>query len=134
MTLVKSSSAVRRSGLGKARGKGSAHDGAHHWIVQRVTAIALLFLMPWLAYTILQLFAASHHEAQAFFQQPLHAILGCFTLLAMFSHGALGIQVVIEDYITCKCSKLALLIGSKLACYAAAGVGIFYIVTIFLKG
>ena len=36
-----------RTPLGAVRGLGSAKAGAHHFITQRVSAIALLFLVPW---------------------------------------------------------------------------------------
>ena len=31
--------------IGRVRGLGSAHHGAHHWIVARITAISNLILM-----------------------------------------------------------------------------------------
>ena len=36
-----------RTPLGKVRGLGSAKHGAGHFIAQRVSAIALIFLVPW---------------------------------------------------------------------------------------
>ena len=36
-----------RTPLGKVRGLGSAKHGAAHFVAQRVSAIALLFLVPW---------------------------------------------------------------------------------------
>ncbi len=32
--------------LSKVLGRGSAHEGAHHWRAQRLTALALLLLEP----------------------------------------------------------------------------------------
>ena len=37
--------------LKNARGLGSAKDGTHHWIVQRLTAVALIPLVIWFAYS-----------------------------------------------------------------------------------
>ena len=34
--------------IGKVRGLGAAHQGAHHWLVQRFTAIGNLILSVWL--------------------------------------------------------------------------------------
>ena len=31
--------------LGRVRGLGSAHHGAHHWLIQRFTAVGNLVLM-----------------------------------------------------------------------------------------
>jgi len=33
-----------RTPIKRARGLGSAKDGTHHWIVQRITSVALVFL------------------------------------------------------------------------------------------
>jgi succinate dehydrogenase / fumarate reductase membrane anchor subunit len=41
--------------LSKVLGKGSAHEGAHHWRVQRLTALALLLLGPWFVISLLLL-------------------------------------------------------------------------------
>jgi succinate dehydrogenase / fumarate reductase membrane anchor subunit len=34
--------------IGRVRGLGTAHEGAHHWMVQRFTAIGNLVLMSYL--------------------------------------------------------------------------------------
>ena len=39
--------AVVRSPLGRARGMGSSKHGVGHFIAQRVTAVALVFLVLW---------------------------------------------------------------------------------------
>ena len=41
--------------IGKVRGLGSAHEGAHHWLLQRFTAIGNLVLMMWLVGSIVWL-------------------------------------------------------------------------------
>ena len=38
--------------IGRVRGLGSAHEGAHHWLVQRFTAIGNLALMLFLAFSL----------------------------------------------------------------------------------
>ena len=41
------------SPIGKVRGTGSAHEGGHHWLTERVTSIALLLLGLWLLASLL---------------------------------------------------------------------------------
>ena len=38
--------------IGRVRGLGSAHEGAHHWLLQRFTAIGNLVLMLFLAVSL----------------------------------------------------------------------------------
>ena len=41
--------------IGRVRGLGSAHSGAHHWLLQRFTAIGNLVLMAWFITSVLLL-------------------------------------------------------------------------------
>jgi succinate dehydrogenase / fumarate reductase membrane anchor subunit len=82
-----------------ARGLGSAKEGVAHWWAQRVSAVALLFLVPWFVVTAVSLIGADHANARAFLAEPLNATLMLAFVLAVMWHARLGLQVVIEDYI-----------------------------------
>lgn len=103
-----------QSPLARARGLGSAHHGVRHWMHQRITALALIPLSIWLVWSILSLRGVPHMEFIAWLSQPLHAVLMIFFVIAAFYHTALGMQVIIEDYVHCKCAKMASLIGLNL--------------------
>lgn len=89
----------RRHPFKTARGLGSAHAGVHHWWVQRVTAAALVVLGIWFVILVLGLLGADYATARTTLAQPWNALLMIAFLLAMFWHAALGLQVVIEDYV-----------------------------------
>ena len=57
-------------------------------------------------------------------------ILLVLLLIATFLHAALGLQVVIEDYIHAELTKLSLLIVLRLACFAFAVAGIFAVLAV----
>lgn len=88
-----------RDPLATARGLGSAKDGVNHWWMQRVTAIALLFLSPWFIYFAVNLIGADQTSVRAAIAEPLNAILLISFMIAMCWHARLGLQVVVEDYI-----------------------------------
>lgn len=88
-----------RDPLARARGLGSAKTGSHHWWVQRVTAVALMLLVPWVIWLALHLLHADHAMVRATFAHPLHATLAIAFIVSMFWHVKLGLQVVIEDYV-----------------------------------
>ena len=71
----------------------------HHWGNQRISAIALLPLGIWFLYMLLALPGLSHATLTAWIAQPLQALL--LLLFAWFAlwHSALGVQVVVEDYV-----------------------------------
>lgn len=96
--------------LGKAIGLGSAKEGMHHWKAQRLTAIALIPLTFWIICNIASLGGASHADLLNWVQNPWTATLLVIFLFSMFYHMALGLQVVIEDYVHKPCVKITLLI------------------------
>ena len=85
--------------LAKARGLGSAKTGTAHWWMQRVTAVALIPLSFWLILFIQQLFTASYDEIRQWLMSPLNFTLLLAWAFTGFYHAALGLQVVIEDYV-----------------------------------
>lgn len=90
---------IMRSQLSRARGLGSAKSGLHHWWVQRVTAIALLPLSLYFVLSVLMLAGASRAQMAAFMAEPWNTVLFLCLIAALFYHLALGLQVVIEDYV-----------------------------------
>ncbi len=88
-----------RSPLGAARGLGSAKSGTEHWMAQRLTAIALLPLTLWFVWSLLCMAGADYATFTAWLANPLIAVLMSAFSLMLFYHAALGLQVVIEDYV-----------------------------------
>jgi len=119
-----------RSPLGRAVGLGSAKEGVEHWWLQRITAVALVPLSLWFVTAIIRLVGADVDTVADWVGRPLPAILLVLLLIATFWHAALGLQVVIEDYVHAELTKLGLVIGVRLACFALAVAGIFAVLSI----
>jgi succinate dehydrogenase / fumarate reductase membrane anchor subunit len=85
--------------LARVLGFGSAKQGAHHWWVERVTAVALVPLGLWLAICLLTLPDFSHETVAHFIGSGMHPTLLLVTLVAVTWHSRLGVQVVVEDYV-----------------------------------
>ena len=100
--------------LKKARGLGSAKAGTHHFWVQRVTAVALVPLTLWVAFTVAALSDQAYATVLTYFSSPFIAAMFSLYILAAFYHAALGLQVVIEDYVHNEGVKIGALIGIKL--------------------
>lgn len=103
----------------RARGLGSAKEGVGHYIQQRVSAIALIFLVPWFVYAVIEAAGAGYAGARQFVAQPWNAILLIVVFGAAFYHMRIGMQVVIEDYIHKGGTRTTLLI---LNTFAAIGL------------
>ena len=82
-----------RTPLKKVRGLGSAKHGTHHFMVQRLTAIALVFLACWFLYFVIGMMHADFLTATDAVARPWNATLLIAFLVAMFWHAQLGVQV-----------------------------------------
>ena len=108
-----------RTPLGQVRGLGAAKNGTHHWWLQRVTAIANIPLLLWLVASLVMGVASDHLVFSAWVAQPLTAILLILLGINLFLHIALGLQVLVEDYVHDGAMKIAALLAVKF--FAIAG-------------
>jgi succinate dehydrogenase / fumarate reductase membrane anchor subunit len=104
-------------------GLGSAKSGAHHWWIERVTAVALVPLGIWLVLSLLSLPDYSHATVSRWIGTGLNPTLLLLTLLTMTWHSRLGVQVVIEDYVHTPAMKGVTLILIAFAHVALAATG-----------
>ena len=124
-----------RSPLGRAIGLGSAKEGVDHWWAQRITALALVPLVVWFVISVgLASAGADLPMLAAWVGYPLPAVLLILLVVATFYHGALGLQVVIEDWVAVEGLRLGLIITVKLAAILLAVLGIFAVVKISFTG
>ena len=115
-------------------GLGSAKEGVAHWWAQRLTAVALIPLLLWFVIEVIGLTAAPRAAVVAWLHGPFAAIATVLLLIAAFYHMALGVQVVIEDYVHGEWSKITLLVLNKFVAFALAAAGIFAVLRIAFQG
>jgi succinate dehydrogenase / fumarate reductase membrane anchor subunit len=123
-----------RSPLGRAIGLGAAKEGVEHWWLQRLTAVALVPLSLWFVASMVRQLGADFDQFQSWIARPLPGILMILTLIATFYHAALGLQVVIEDYVHGELARVAAVIAVRLACFALVVAGIYAVVSMALGG
>jgi succinate dehydrogenase membrane anchor subunit len=119
-----------RTPLGRALGLGSAKQGVEHWWVQRVTAVALVPLAVWFVAALVAHLGADHAAAIAWLRSPLAAVAMILLVVATFVHMALGLQVVIEDYVHHEATKIASLVLVRLACWALGAAALFAVLRV----
>ena len=123
-----------RTPLARAIGLGSAKSGVDHWWAQRVSAVALIVLGLWFAASIVSLAGADHAAVLAWLHGPLAAIATILLLVAVFYHTALGLRVVIEDYVHSEGGKLFAIAAVQLLSVGLAVAGIFAVLRIAFRG
>jgi succinate dehydrogenase / fumarate reductase membrane anchor subunit len=120
-----------RTHLGRVRGLGSAKEGPGHWWAQRLTAVALVPLVLWLAFSVIRLAGADYDALRGWLGMPGNATLMVLFVVAAFHHAQLGLQVVVEDYVHCEAKKIALIVLTK---FAAVGLSVFITLSIIKLG
>jgi succinate dehydrogenase / fumarate reductase membrane anchor subunit len=120
--------------IGRVRGLGSAHSGAHHWLIIRYTAIGSLLLTVWFGASLLMLPAFDYVTIHEWIARPVPATAIALLLLVNIWHARLGIQVVVEDYVHEHGAKFASLVALNLAAFAGAAYGLFCIIRLALGG
>jgi succinate dehydrogenase / fumarate reductase, membrane anchor subunit len=122
-----------RSPLARAIGLGSAKKGSQQWWAERVTAVALVPLTLWFVASIIAYAGSDYAAFIAWLKTPLVASCMILLLIALFHHTALGLQVVIEDYVHSD-AKFVAVIAVQCFCYALILVGIIAILRVALGG
>ncbi len=118
--------------LARARGLGSAKEGFQHWWDERISAVLVTPLSLWVVWSAVSLRGATHAEFTAWLADPLNAVLTILFILSAFFHGAMGAQVIIEDYIHTEWFKLCKIVGEKLFLLILAVVCIFAVLKVAL--
>lgn len=118
------------TGIKRVRGLGAAKAGAHHWWVQRATAAANILLFTWFAVALVLLPDFSHTTVVAWLAQPMVAIPLVLLTLSTVWHMRLGVQVMLEDYVTGEGGKRLLFLILDFYAVAVAAVALFAILKI----
>jgi succinate dehydrogenase / fumarate reductase, membrane anchor subunit len=117
--------------LGRVRGLGSAKDGAHHWWLQRVTAIANLVLMLWFVFSLVRLPSLDYSSVTLWLRQPVAAVPMLLLIVSVFWHLRLGVQVLIEDYVHGS-TRIVCMLALNFYVLAGAAAAVFAVLKIAL--
>ena len=120
--------------IGRVRGLGSAHDGAHHWLVQRFTAVGNLVTVLFLGISLVMLPDLDHATVTGWISEPIPAFMLALLVITTFWHARLGLQVLIEDYVHTPGNKFAVIAMLNLATLGGAAFGLFCVVRLALGG
>jgi succinate dehydrogenase / fumarate reductase membrane anchor subunit len=111
--------------LAKAKGLGSSHHGTGHIIAHSLTTLTNIPLVLWVMYSAITMRGASYEEFIAWVSHPVSVILLILFVISVFKHFALELQVVFEDYVSCKCARMIIIVGMKLLFFVLGLTTIF---------
>ena len=102
-----------RSEIKRVKGLGTAKHGFGHWWMQRLTAVLMIPLGIWFVMSLMNMESLSPDSIALWLYNPIPAILMTLWTITVVYHAALGLQVIIEDYVHNKKTALTLLILLK---------------------
>jgi len=118
-----------RTPLSRVKGLGSAREGTSHFWHQRLTALMLIPLVLWIGFSISAL-PVDHSTLVNWIQQPLVTVALVLLIMVVFYHAQMGLQTVIEDYISEHASRTFVLLLSNLMCLLFGTVGVVSVLKI----
>ncbi len=117
-----------RTPLGRVRYMGAAHAGTSDFFRQRMTAVALILLFVPVIVIIMNLLGRNQAAAAQILGSPLVAIIMILFIIASVWHMKIGMQVVLEDYVTNEKLKLAAIIINQFFAFTVGLASIYAIV------
>jgi succinate dehydrogenase / fumarate reductase membrane anchor subunit len=115
--------------LSRVKGLGSAKEGTSHFWHQRLTALILIPLVLWVGFSLASL-PADHATLIGWVQHPLVAVALVLLILTTFYHAQLGLQIVIEDYVSSHSTRTVTILLSSFTCLLFAIVGVISVLKI----
>ncbi len=101
-----------------------------HWRAQRIIALVLIPLVLWLVESLLAHLGANRTEIRSWLGEPLPAVAAALLVAVAFYHLALGVRVVLEDYVHTPGRLAAALIANRVVCWALALIALAAVATL----
>ena len=118
-----------RTPLSRVKGLGSAGEGTSHFWHQRLTALLMIPLVLWIGFGIASL-PVDHATLVDWVKQPLVTVGLVLLIMVTFYHAQLGLQTVIEDYVSSHARRTIVLLLSNLLCLLSGIVGVVSVLKI----
>ena len=120
--------------IGRVRGLGSSHHGAHHWLLQRFTAIGNLALTIFLVVSFVLMPERTYESLSVWVAKPLTAAALALLIISTFWHARMGLQVLMEDYVQDASTRFAVVALLNVAAFGGGAFGLFCIIRLALGG
>jgi succinate dehydrogenase / fumarate reductase membrane anchor subunit len=124
----------RGTEIGRVKGLGSAKGGTHHFIAQRVTGIASVLLGVWFIASLALLPSHDFAAVTGWLAQPLVAVPMMLTIVTVFYHTRIGLQVIVEDYVHDEGLRFGTMVLMDFALIGVGALALFCVAKIAFAG
>lgn len=119
-----------RTPLGRVLHLGAAHEGTNHFWLQRLTAAANLILVVCFIGVMIATVGRSYGDVRAIIGSPFVAALFVLLIISVTVHMRLGMQAIIEDYVSHDGLKVLAVVANTFFTIALAAVAIIAVLKI----
>lgn len=109
------------------------HSGLGHWKLQRFSAIINIPLILWFVFSVISLSGFDYSTNMEWMKEPINGVLVVTMLLSVFYHSSLGLQVVIEDYVSELKTRAILIKLTKILIFLLLIISIGSIINIYIN-
>ena len=108
------------------------HMPSTHFLLQRISALLLIPLTFWFCISLAMLADTSYQSIINWLQSPFNSIMMALIIIVGFKHAQLGMQTIIEDYISTPSTQKVSLFAIQIISYLMIILGVYSIITIAL--
>lgn len=119
----------QRTPLSQVKGLGSAKQGTSHFWRQRLTALVLIPLVLWFGFGVAAM-PVDYLTLIATIKSPAVTIGLIILIIATFYHAQLGLQIIIEDYVSSHSTRMASIILVNFLCLLLGIIGVVAVLRI----
>lgn len=114
--MMNADSKIYETALKKAEGLGASHSGVLTWLAQRVTAVLLLLTTGWVFLALVTGHMETYEAFCVWSHTPWNKTILLLLTAALSVHTALGLEVIVQDYIHRLFLKIWLLFLTRAVC------------------
>lgn len=120
-----------RTPLSQVKGLGSAKEGTTHFWRQRLTALVLIPLTLWFGFSVAAM-PVDYTTLVSTIQNPAVMVGLIILIIATFYHAQLGLQIIIEDYVSSHSKRMVSIILINFLCLLLGVIGVVAVLKIAL--
>lgn len=121
----------QRTPLSLVKGLGSAKEGTTHFWRQRLTALVLIPLVLWFGFGLAAM-PVDYLTLVGTIQSPPVTVGLILLIIATFYHAQLGLQIIIEDYVSSHSTRMVSIIVVNFLCLLFGLIGVVSVLKIAL--